>query len=344
VAGHAGRRRRKGSISRRRAGGCVALVCLDTAAIRSTARAEYARRLADVERMDAVARAFEERDRPAFDAWIRATFADELAEMRSMLGRIQRLQASMARAYEEGFAKGRPPAAFWRDPDAPAPSPAGGGAPPEDRDAPDDPWADPPPREAPDEPGDGFDPEGFEEWLDGQRSDGPAWLNQECIRLYRDLVRRLHPDRHGAMDAARTELWHRAQAAYRDFDVEALEDCRLACEGIEMQTSPDVRVSLLRELTSAAIRQVAELRRRIAKAKRHPAWGFIATADRTRLEARMRREIRRDLCSARFELRQTELMADEMRERAARASRRRPAPRARTRRAPADVLMTEPWF
>lgn len=330
-----------------RASRCVALVCLDTERIRSTARAAYERRLADVKILDARLRVFEYRDQPAFGAWVQATFATEISELHSILNRADRIGQSIFMAFEEAAISGRFPASLWRDPDVegmgsgadsdgiedegedPAARTEGGAARPEEDEGADDPF------------GGRGGPGPFDRWLDPRRSRGAGSMKDGCTRLYRALVRRLHPDHHGAMNAETAELWHRAQAAYRDRDWNALEDCRLACEGIEARTSRHVRVSLLRELAEAAEHRIKILRGKIGKLKRHPAWGFCALTDRSRLMAKVHRELREDLEAARSQLQALEMEVDDLRQDSRRVRRRRIVPRAEK---PSAGYGQNPWF
>lgn len=295
------------------AAGCVSLIPADTEAIRAKARAIYTRKLREVEALDAAVRKFHERDHPAFGVWVRTVFADEFSKMRELQDRIERLRASILDAYDLAAAQDCPLESVWRDPDDPAPAdepPAGAGGSgegaPDMEDGPDrdDVW-----------------PE-FDMWAFRPDDEGAGDWKTKCAKLYRALVRKLHPDHHGTMDAARTALWHRVQTAYRDRDLDALEDCLRACEGLEAGTSA-VRVSVLRELTLAAARRVSVLRRTIGRLKREIAWGFTDLVSRDRLATRFRRDLERDRKTMTAELQTLEAEADDLREARSRRDRRR---------------------
>jgi hypothetical protein len=303
------------------------LIPADTEAIRAKARARYVKKLREVETLNAAVQRFHERDHPAFGVWVRAVFADEFSKMRALQDRIERLRASILDAYDLAAAQDCPLESVWQDPDAPAPAdapPAGtggsGDGAPDMEDGPD---------------GDDLGP-GFDMWA-FPPDDGNGNWKATCAKLYRTLVRKLHPDHHGTMDAARTALWHRVQTAYRDRDLDALEDCLRACEGLDAGTST-VRVSVLRELTLAASRRVSVLRRTIGRLKREIAWGFTDLVNRDRLAARFRRDLERDRKTMAAELEVLEAEADALREARSRRDRRR-----RTlRRPPAPLLDFEP--
>jgi len=288
------------------------LVCADTEAIRAKARARYVQKLREVETLNAAVQKFHERDHPAFGVWVRTVFADEFSKMRALQDRIERLRASILDAYDLAAAQDCPLESVWQDPDAPAPADAppgeaggsGEGA-PDMEDGPDR-----------DDVGPEFDMWAF------PPDDGNGDWKATCAKLYRALVRKLHPDHHGTMDAARTALWHRVQTAYRDRDLDALEDCLRACEGLEAGTST-VRVSVLRELTLAAARRVSVLRRTIGRLKREIAWGFTDLVNRDRLAARFRRDLERDRKTMAVELQALEAEADALREARSRRGRRR---------------------
>lgn len=303
------------------------MIPADTEAIRAKARARYVQKLREVETLNAAVQKFHERDHPAFGVWVRTVFADEFSEMRGLQDRIERLRASILDAYDLAAARDCPLESVWQDPDDPAPAdapPAGaGGSDDGDPDMEDGPGRD--------DVGPGFDMSAFP-----PDDDNGKW-KAKCAKLYRALVRKLHPDHHGTMDAARTALWHRVQAAYRDRDLDALEDCLRACEGLDAGASA-VRVSVLRELTLAAARRVSALRRTIGRLKREMAWGFTDLVNRDRLAARFRRDLERDRKTMAAELQALEAEADALRDAKSRLTRRR-----RTlRRPPAPRLDFEP--
>jgi len=116
--------------------------------------------------------------------------------------------------------------------------------------------------------------------------------NARLKELYRKIVRQLHPDTNGEFAPRERELWHEAQAAYRERDLERLEAvaARIELSGASasLQTPVSVLLRIIRELR-AALRSVRHL---LALAKKQPAWRFQErAAELPEMEARRRRNL-----------------------------------------------------
>ena len=111
--------------------------------------------------------------------------------------------------------------------------------------------------------------------------------------LYRQLVRRLHPDaRTDAKDGVGT-LWHEVQEAYAKGDLERLERLFALSEvtaGEVAGTSLSQMGAALRELR----RSIQAMLRSLSGAKKDMAWKFSETPDKSALQARIERDLRAD--------------------------------------------------
>lgn len=100
----------------------------------------------------------------------------------------------------------------------------------------------------------------------------------ELKRLYRLLVRRLHPDFNPAPTERLRDAWNRVQAAYRDGDLRELELigalCDVDCGGITDLSS----VSRLEAMRDECRERTGLLLGELAEAREDPAWGFSRAA------------------------------------------------------------------
>jgi hypothetical protein len=111
--------------------------------------------------------------------------------------------------------------------------------------------------------------------------------------IYRQLVRRLHPDaRTDAKDGVGA-LWHEVQEAYAKGDLERLERLFALSEvtaGEVAGTSLSQMGAALQELR----RSIQAMLRSLSGAKKDIAWKFSETADKSALQARLERDLRAD--------------------------------------------------
>jgi hypothetical protein len=120
--------------------------------------------------------------------------------------------------------------------------------------------------------------------------------------LYRQLVRRLHPDTRADGDATVAEVWHEVQAAYADGNVERLEALLAFADVREKRFGPQTSLAQIRAVFTDLIRTLHAVRRSIAEARKAPAWNFTRTLDRAALERQTRADLTRDLVRRRTEL------------------------------------------
>jgi hypothetical protein len=104
--------------------------------------------------------------------------------------------------------------------------------------------------------------------------------HQQLKRSYREICRRLHPDAGGELSGQRLELWHQAQAAYGEGDLETLDTLLAMCDmegrDVASVTSCDEIIRITEHYRSAR----GAVRRLIRRARNTPGWGFLSWTDR----------------------------------------------------------------
>lgn len=331
--------------------GGAALMRVDATRIRQKARRDYDQTRRRLARAQAELDAFETADMPLFRKWLHATFAALLSELKELTATIQN---SEARLDELEMA-----ATVWRCAPHVAAQRLRNGEKPEW--PPDEPEA--PPRgededffalgedeDDEDKLNDraarefarlfGFDPgEPAHHATRARQAPDAAGRTRRVRDLYRQLVRRLHPDARGeAMSPALTTIWHEAQHAYQQQDLEHLEMLQVR---LNIETGHDrgeSQVSLLRQMTRAVKRTLNALQRRLRVQRRDPAWGFTKLKDRGPLERAVGHAVRHD----RDRLRQrAHVLANALETLQQPPHRNRP--RRRTRRGDADDILDLPF-
>lgn len=114
---------------------------------------------------------------------------------------------------------------------------------------------------------------------------------------YRKIVARLHPDRNPNPTARETEIWHLAQDAYSDEDLQRLESLLKA---IDNNSAPSFDFKKMAVGEIIALRKDVERRLRsikssLTQAKRDPAWEFTKMQANPKKIATHRREIQGSL-------------------------------------------------
>ncbi len=130
----------------------------------------------------------------------------------------------------------------------------------------------------------------------------PAASRQEVRlkELYRTLVRRLHPDLRADGEAAVSALWHEVQEAYEARDCNRLETL-LALTEVRSDAGGGSSSLAQMRATLAELKQAWQaIQRSMANAQRDPAWNFSRARNTAQREARVRRELERDLADQRW--------------------------------------------
>lgn len=114
---------------------------------------------------------------------------------------------------------------------------------------------------------------------DSPAESAPAPAFEDIKLLYRQLVRRLHPDASGGeMTAWQKDLWLRAQDGYRKRDYQALERVLrlIQLRGGDLNS---LRLSEIRSSQTWLQDELNRLRLSIKGSKTSPAWGFSRRKD-----------------------------------------------------------------
>ena len=299
------------------------VIPLNTRAIRHKALKEYHSAERSLDRLKGQLKRYHDEDLPGFRSWLHQTFghlltrqrelAQTIEQKRTLLVEIEDLADRYGLSDVDAYRKFR-----WRQ-DHPAEAEQ------EDRQfeesqrtraAPDmederedaDPWADEADEDdefeeaafgsVPDEDWDAFSD--FVEMMTGMRPPprqgrhgrpGPHPEAKSARALYRTIVRRLHPDHHGQMNEARTNLWHEAQQAYRVRDVNALYSILARCDAGQGGIGEHTPVSVIRRLTVQFRKTTHSVGREIRRMKTDLAWDFENKIRDPRFVRRMRLDL-----------------------------------------------------
>ncbi len=112
--------------------------------------------------------------------------------------------------------------------------------------------------------------------------------------LYRQLVRRLHPDVRTDSSPGATALWHEVQDAYSTGNLERLETLFALSELTEQTVSPATSLHQLRSAFKELRRSVQAVLRSLSSAKKDPAWDFGSVQDRSGLQTQIERQLKQD--------------------------------------------------
>lgn len=307
---------------------CRALMRVDGTAIRKKIKKDYEKALRDLENARLQLDQFQKTDVPQFTQWLNAHFGALLTELRELAQKIGINEELIFQVEDEVLFGGCSPArayqrvmAFRENPPPPPdfaphdPPPAGddrSGLPPEFDEAVfesifgDE--ADPSAfaHGAFDPFGPNGEPGGHTPHWDERRRRSETPDSGRIKELYRNLVRRLHPDAQAKMTPQKTEWWHQAQAAYEAGDAGQLEVILTLCEIDDSGTTAHTTASLLHRITAQLKRSLRELKRQVTDNRRHPAWNFSHRDDRDLMASRMRQQMTRDLDTMSRHWRETE--------------------------------------
>ena len=150
----------------------------------------------------------------------------------------------------------------------------------------------------------------------------PSRQSSRLKELYRQLVRKLHPDHNPDQTSRERELWHTVQQAYQRGDVESLEAVAARVElGLDGQASK-LSISLLRRLVHDLRDALRALKGKLSAARKHTAWDFAAKqTGLDKLEAKHRKELLRHLHSLQVYLASLNLDLETLAERAGRPTK-----------------------
>lgn len=336
----------------------TALIRLDTSSIRKKALKDYQKAERELDRHKSLLKRFHEEDVPGFRSWVHQQFghlltrqrelAQAIDECRNTIFEIQTLASryhlSEAAAYKK---------LLWRR------------AHPTEAEEEDRQWEETMERERKknpdplfdedfsDEEGEDFDD--FEEELDGMPDEAKAGFRdffeemtgirlpghspkpskeegKTAKELYRNIVRRLHPDHHGQMSEARKVLWHEAQAAYRRKDTSALYNILARCDGAESGLGAHSAVSLIQNLTRQLKHTLRTTKQELRQIKREAAWDFKTRIQDPKFSNQIRRDLEAEVTNGEWNLKSVQNLLKQLEREA-----NRPARHGRPRRHERDI-------
>ena len=116
---------------------------------------------------------------------------------------------------------------------------------------------------------------------------------QELKRLYRKIVKAMHPDLHPDQDAATKDLFKKAIVAYKNFDLKTLREISAMLDGDLSENTENLREELLKE-KARLLALIRGIRQEIADVKRrYPYTCREILEDPERLEAEKDRRRKR---------------------------------------------------
>lgn len=326
-------------------GGGWHVLVVDSAPFRKKTRSEYEKLAKSVDGARAQIEEFEKQHRPGYDRWYNSVFGAKLTELRELQSKLYEKENLIEEiesyvfvyglSHGEAYAKVQ---ARLKGEWTPKPPPSfeeifgdlfgeeddeGGPAEPGERKGPQkefefgdsdegDPWASDSGRGKRHGPGFPGGPPG---------ASAPPPPRPRLKELYRELVRRLHPDKHANVSPKMLEMWHLTQKAYQAGDEEQLEVI-LTMSEIDVKGAATVAtVSVLLRIISQFRQTLRSLRRELSGFRNHPAWNF-AQVDRNVLQKRIARDLDGQAMALRRRLEFIELELREIEEESAREAER----------------------
>lgn len=337
---------------------------LDTHAIRHKSLKDYHKAEKSLEQLKSELKRFREEDTPGFKSWLHQTFGSLLtrqrelvqaiADKQDLLGEIEdlagRFRLSDVAAYRKAmWRRAHPEEAQAEDLRFEEEQRKRQEARGERLDEESDPWGDESDADGTDFDHADFKSVGDDEWGDFSdffeemtgirpppRAAKRSPQEERSARdLYRTIVRKLHPDHHGAMSEARKNLWHEAQDAYRRRDVNALYNVLARCDSGEAGLGEHTPVSMIRRLTAQLKQAIQSTRSEIRRMKTDPAWNYEERARDPHYVGRIRTELQSAVHLAEHDLR---AVADVLAHLERQASHPQRQPKGKRRQPPADLM------
>jgi hypothetical protein len=294
------------------------LIRIDAEPVRQRARRDYEKARRDLEKARRELERFKAEDQPAFARWLHSTFGTLLTTMRELgqqlddkeglIGEME--DVSLFEGVEMGDAyrlvmhrRAHPDEA--RDDFPPPFEPGNDSSKGKKTGRENDPDADP----GPDPFSGSADP--FDEFFKDPfrhagRSAGAVpkpTVSGRVKSLYRQLVRKLHPDVQETMTPEKLERWHEVQEAYAAGDAERLEIILNLSESEDGTPGAHTSVSLLMRITAQVKASLRQVKHEVNQYRKDPAWRFSKCSDRTLLEMRMHAEMEGTVAQLRHHLR-----------------------------------------
>lgn len=310
------------------------IILLDQGPLRRQAATDCSRQLSRLEKAKAEWKRFQSEDKAAYDRWTAATFGALLSRLRETEAGIHERQALVREVEAAMFFGGHRTrraayAEVMRRRSEPPNFGPQGEPPPQGRPFEDDPFDDLSDDDLefifedilhmagmnPDRMSDAQYEKMFRDFKAGMNEgtaqepavhEKPKSEDVRIKEIYRLLVRRLHPDTRADVDAEVSALWHEVQEAYGSGNLERLE-MLLALTDIQFNAVGEhTSLFQMRSVLVELRRAFNALQKNLRAAKKDPAWGFGQVTDRTKLEAKLRKELEANLKWQLAELRQLE--------------------------------------
>ena len=129
----------------------------------------------------------------------------------------------------------------------------------------------------------------FDDFDDAPEFDGPdpfaptkrqkqKWAEEEksVKKLYRKIIRKLHPDRAGSSTPEQQELWHAAKKAYETNDLQTLQHIEANCDLLNEKLIRFASIASIRSGTNFYKQSCTQIRRTLRTMKKQPEWGFLS--------------------------------------------------------------------
>ncbi len=145
-----------------------------------------------------------------------------------------------------------------------------------------------------------------------KRSKDATHEGQGIARIYRLIVKQLHPDRIGAMTETQRAIWQTAQDAYQCGNLAVLYSCLERCgySGPQVQLEMSV-ASMLQKQREIQRAQIAT-RKELRELSSHPAWNFGSLGSHEKKLSRVTLELSREIAQLRRRHLEMEAMIDEL--------------------------------
>ena len=109
---------------------------------------------------------------------------------------------------------------------------------------------------------------------DKRAKEAPSKEEAQLKQLYRQLAKRLHPDRSAMEEGMRERRWHELQKAYHEWDLNSLQRIEAVCDMDETGLTIRLGLARLNDLADYHQAHLRPLRQAIKEAKQHPAFNF----------------------------------------------------------------------
>jgi len=300
---------------------CRLLLVIDNRPLQADAWAELQRARRQLEKATRDLHRHEEKDEPAFRAWISTAFPTLVSAIREIARQVEAKRQIIDAVERESYFGGRSPGAIWRE------WQKSGGIPPE---RPAEEEEENEPRARSKGPANGpdaiFDEDMKQFFADhGIEDDDPfadafreitedlfgtgvmraksAETNEADARaIYRRLVQHLHPDRGGKWTPARARAWEQVQAAWAARDADWLARLEAEWEAGTDLLGPTSAIGRLRAALIAISAAHRDVERHLRSYRKNEAWRFSLRAPSAKLKQQLERQLRYDETMLRREL------------------------------------------